>query len=194
MKTTFFIAAILLVSTASYSQASISGTQSADVNGSAASLKTPVLAKPANLAKQTAKQTITNADAEKQQISGAGKSDVKDLSQATDHNAQVSAGTQTSVNADASVKSNNSTKDASLSGQSSLSASGGTELKKEAKTAVQATGKQTSKSAEKLETATKATDAKLSTKTKKVGQSVRPKPVFVKMNTHLATTSAIKIK
>jgi hypothetical protein len=199
MKTTFLIAAVLLISTASYSQTSLNSAQSTDVNATAGvNVNSSVLAKTANLARQTGKQTVKEAVAEKQNITSAGKGEVKDLTQTTEHSSQVSAGSQTSAAADASGKSNNSAKDASLNGQSSLSAteavSGSTDLKNAAKTAIRKTDNETSKSVKKLETETKATSAKTSTKVKAASQPVRPKPVFVKMNTHFATASAIKIK
>ena len=121
MKTTVLIAAVLLVSTATFSQTVLKSTESADVNATAgASLKTGAVSKTTTLAKQTSKQTVNYANEEKQTVKKDAKSDVKDITKTTEQKNQVSASSQTNASAGMSAKNNNSGKDASLNGQTSL--------------------------------------------------------------------------
>jgi hypothetical protein len=199
MKTTVLFAAVIWISTASFAQTTVKSTESADVNAtSGADLKTGAVTKTSSLAKQKAKQTGNYANAEKQTVKKDVKGDVNQIKKSTEQEDQISAGSGTSATAEASGKNNNSGKDASLHRQASLSANGAgnssTNLKKDGKTVLQTSADETTKTGKKLEAETKATDNKVTPKAGTVSKSVKPKPVFVKMNTHVATASAIKIK
>ncbi|HSZ86525.1 MAG TPA: hypothetical protein VK787_10865, partial [Puia sp.] len=109
MKTTVLFAAVLLVSTASFSQTMMKNTESVDANATAGSdLKTDAVSKTKSLAKQTAKQTLNYANAEKQTVKKDAKSDVKDITKTTEQKDQVSASSGTGVSGSSSVKNNNS--------------------------------------------------------------------------------------
>ncbi len=181
MKTTILLSAIVLMSAASFAQSSAS----TDANASAqATVKTTSASNARMKAEQEVKKIGKTAKSEKEYAGQQAKTDMKTVKNAADENSQASVSSKTEVSKGTGVKDNKSGKEASLNGQSSTSESADANL---TTAGLKADGK---KDLNSTTTTVKATDAKA----KAVKQEIKVKPAAVKVNTHIAATSAIKIR
>jgi hypothetical protein len=183
MKTTLLFAAVLIFSSAAFSQEA-SSTTNVDAN---AKVKADAIAKSSTKADKAAKATAHVANTEKREIQGQAKSDLKQTKSTVKSSGQISASSQTAVSERSSVRDNKSSNETSLNQKTSSSANTDgksmEELKKDGHSTVQASAATVDK-----------TNQQVSAKAKSSTRSVKAKPAFAQMNTHVGAATAIKIK
>lgn len=194
MKTTFFLAAVLFISTASFAQSSVHTDAAAQ-----ASIKSNLPGTASKKAEQGTKKAVKTVVKEKKAVEEQLASDLNTAKKAAEHNPRESVSAGTELSTGATVKSNNSPKEASMNEQSNGSGAAtvnlnAEKLNREGKSIEQATTNSAAKADAGAKSAVKSLDTKAEAKAKSIKQSVKPKPASVKVNTHIAAVAGIKIK